>query len=273
MGVPWNVVYRVWRSIPPTVRDGVRRTSPLPLREVFADHQTMRPLPIRYGDLSMEILIPVHIDTPWLNYHRRDRPYHEPLATRTYVHELAPGDVFWDLGSRLGYEAAVAAELVGDPANVHVFEAQEFRVRQVQRLNREQFGGAMTVNHCLVGDGGFDASGLEHPGEVVQLDQYAEAHGPPDFVKMDIEGAEVAAVDSFAETIAQSHPTLLIEVHPERIDESDPSGQTRMVDLLLDEYETLLYCEDFRSDDAEWILVDRSLSLDTQYQLLCKGQD
>jgi len=58
------------------------------------------------------------------------------------------------------------------------------------------------------------ASQGSQPVATVSLDDYADKYGVvPSFVKMDVEGAEVAVLDGARRILREYHPRLLIELH------------------------------------------------------------
>ena len=60
-------------------------------------------------------------------------------------------------------------------------------------------------------------AGLElEPAQVLTLDDYCDGHGlhRVDFIRMDIEGAELKALKGAEHIIDRDHPHILIEIHP-----------------------------------------------------------
>jgi len=262
----FSQLVNLYRAAPSKLQDIISFLSPVSINKIRATYIELRSIPIQYGEFSTSIMIPVDRDSPWKKYDRRKRPFHEPLATETYIKELDQDDTFWDIGSRHGYESTIAAANVG-AQNVHVFEADDSHAKQIQRLNDIQFNGKLTLNHSRV-TSPEDSEAVEQKSAII-LDEYAETHGNPDFVKMDIEGAEADAAHSLRRTIRQSHPTMLIEVHPNLIQNISSTSQTSMLELLTSEYDTCLYCQEFRELSAEWLPFDEN-TLASRAQVLCK---
>ena len=72
-----------------------------------------------------------------------------------------------------------------------------------------------------------------HEIPCVRLDTYCMNHSPPDAIKMDIEGAEVAAIYGAWETIKKHFPKLFIELHPDKYSSQNNFAYVleRLVDL------------------------------------------
>jgi hypothetical protein len=49
--------------------------------------------------------------------------------------------------------------------------------------------------------------------EAVSLDQYALSHPAPDFLKCDVEGAEIAVFQGAERLLCEKRPILLVEMH------------------------------------------------------------
>lgn len=160
----------------------------------------------------------------------------EPEAQRLYVALVEAGDTVWDLGANTGIHTLLFSRSVGDSGRVVAFEPLQVNVREIQRtceLNgarnvrivaravSDRAGRArfLTGRHdkqgSLVGIGSEDGGSIEV--ECTTLDAEMEAHGAPDFVKIDIEGAESAALAGFSRAAA-CHPTFAIDLHTPRED-------------------------------------------------------
>ena len=160
----------------------------------------------------------------------------EPEVQRALLEHLRPGMTFYDLGANIGFFSLMAARLVGPEGHVFSFEADpEIATRLRENLSRNQFTHAQvvqkavwsentTVSFARVDPGTSPDRGLGHVSaggsesgiitvETVTLDQFAAANPAPDFLKCDVEGAEVAAFQGAAELLAKKHPILLVEMH------------------------------------------------------------
>ena len=160
----------------------------------------------------------------------------EPQVQKALMDRLRPGMTFYDLGANIGFFSLMAARIVGPQGRVVSFEADpEIAGRLRENLARNQFAHAhvepkavwsesATVSFARVDPNTSPDRGLGHvsadgssPGtimvEAVSLDQYAEAHSPPDFLKCDVEGAEVAVFQGATRLLSEKRPILLVEMH------------------------------------------------------------
>lgn len=216
------------------------------------------------GDLQTEIPLPEDQRPWWVDFD--ENQLHEPLATRTFVDEIDPGDIVWDMGSKYGYFAHIAAELSG-PEHVHLFEANRRTCKtRLDAFNKRAWDGQLSIVPKAV-------STRSNQWEIAG-DDYARDHSPPDFIKMDIEGGELPAVTGLTEVIHHRRPTLLIEVHPPKIKQLWNDSDDSLIDLLSDNYE-LSICWEFRESESEWEPFDREewrhrSPYAQYYQILCR---
>ena len=141
-----------------------------------------------------------------------------------------PGDCVIDAGACFGDTALAFASGAGEAGSVHAFEidpanlavaqanvAQNSRVRSRVRLNPLALGSeAGTLYRHGSGPGAqvrADPGG--EPVEVTTLDAYADARhlGRVDFIKMDIEGAEMDALLGARQTLERDRPRLAISLY------------------------------------------------------------
>ena len=160
----------------------------------------------------------------------------EPQVQKTLVDHLRPGMTFYDVGANIGFFSLMAARLVGPKGCVVSFEADpEIAARLRENLARNQFTCARveqkavwseptTVSFARVDLDTSPDRGLGHvspdasaPGtitvEAVSLDDYTASHPPPDFLKCDVEGAEVAVFQGAMRLLSGKRPIFLVEMH------------------------------------------------------------
>jgi FkbM family methyltransferase len=161
----------------------------------------------------------------------------EPEVQRAMQQHLRPGMTFYDLGANIGFFSLLAARLVGPSGRVFSFEADpEIAARLGENLVRNNFAHAAVVEKAVWSEPGrvsfvrIDSStspdrGLGHVStaecsnantvtvEAVSLDQFVAGHPPPNFVKCDVEGAEVAVFQGAERLLRETRPILLVEMH------------------------------------------------------------
>jgi FkbM family methyltransferase len=149
---------------------------------------------------------------------------------------LRPGMVCYDVGANVGFTAVLAARCVGDAGRVVCFEPLSDNARQI-RVNADRNGFSQIQVH-QVALGGADGEAefrLSHaptwgrladagatPEQsgttrvpVRRLDSLAasESLPPPQFIKMDVEGAEADVLAGGRAMLAAARPVMVIELH------------------------------------------------------------
>jgi FkbM family methyltransferase len=156
----------------------------------------------------------------------------EPDVTCVVRNKLRSGDVFLDLGANVGYFSLLASSLVGPAGRVIAFEPNP----QNQQLIYE----SKLLNNCAnltvypyavsnrseilrfttVGSNGgvvTDRIAGQRYDLLVQsvvLDEFLPQHTRINFVKMDIEGHEPAALRGMEGLLRRHRPKLITEYHP-----------------------------------------------------------
>jgi FkbM family methyltransferase len=165
---------------------------------------------------------------------------YEQEVIQTFRRLILPGDVVWDVGANLGFYTLIAARLVGPKGQVVAWEPSPPVFRYLQR-HHEANGAPTTVQ--LVPEAIHDGSvssvrfllnlheGCSLMGRVADqtgdgtipvpaasLDSWHDRLGrTPDWIKVDVEGAEVFALRGAARLMApggRRRPVFLLAVHP-----------------------------------------------------------
>lgn len=153
----------------------------------------------------------------------------EPLLQSVIVQRLPRGGVFYDVGANVGYVALLAC-VAG--ARVHCFEPVADTAATLRRnLATNGFSSAAvhelalsdetgTAEFTVTADTG--RAGLAQfrgMGERVQV-QTARLDDldlePPDVVKIDVEGAEVLALEGMRDTLRKHRPVVVVEIHAKK---------------------------------------------------------
>jgi len=162
---------------------------------------------------------------------------HEPEVQELLESVLKPGMTYYDVGANVGFFAMIAARLLGPSGHVVCFEPLPDNAKQIEynaRLNAfsnvavrcEALGGSNRTEVfntsaeptwgmlSTVGKAPVQASG-QITVEVRTLDSLCNAGGlpHPDLMKIDIEGAEVEALNGALATLGTARPILVIELH------------------------------------------------------------
>ncbi len=162
----------------------------------------------------------------------------EPEVQHGLEEHLRAGMTFYDIGANIGFFSLLAARLVGATGNVIAFEADPdaaARLREHAARNRlpwitveeravwSETGGVRFIRSDPaaspdLGLGHVQADGTAKNSigvAAVSLDDYA-IHAPlPDFVKCDVEGAEVEVIRGARRLLAEKRPGVLCELHSE----------------------------------------------------------
>jgi len=159
----------------------------------------------------------------------------EPEVQAALVEHLRPGMIVYDVGANIGFFALLAARLVGKTGRVVAFEADpEVAARVREHAARNEFSWLSVEQRAVwsvVGGVFFERTdpakspdrGLGHVVEsdagnairveAVTLDEFVKSAGVPDFIKCDVEGAEVEVFRGAEQLLREKRPGILCETH------------------------------------------------------------
>lgn len=181
---------------------------------------------------------------------------YEPNEFCLLARVLKSGMTFIDVGANLGLYTLVAARRVGESGcvvsiepsarememlqnNVQQNALRNLRLCQVALFDRASevellVAGLQNSGHNTLGAFGYNTI-LDHREKVgaMRLDDLVQSEklGRVDVIKMDIEGAELAALRGASETIQRFHPVVLLELS-DRALQHQHSSSAGVLDLL-----------------------------------------
>jgi FkbM family methyltransferase len=169
----------------------------------------------------------------WLGTY--ERKVQEELA-RT----VQPGWTCWDIGANVGIFTLLMARLVGPTGRVQAIEPSPGTLHHLRanlRLNRS-LGSRVSVHEVAASDrdgfqyfasDGESWGALADSGSVIvrtaRLDSLPLP--PPNLVKLDVEGHELAALCGMRRTLEQHRPILFIEFHGAGLPARDMDTEAR----------------------------------------------
>ena len=147
---------------------------------------------------------------------------------------LKRGWTFFDIGANAGFFTLIGSRIVGNDGRCIAFEPSTINVESIrQQLELNCISNCQIIAEALSDFEGESEFFFPSPGSpvghlgrsqsgeqcirvrVATLDSAARRFGPPQLVKMDVEGAEVDALRGACELLRTSPPIWLIELHNE----------------------------------------------------------
>jgi len=157
------------------------------------------------------------------------RGRYEEFKTEAVLKCVKPGDVVYDVGGHVGYYSILSSVLAGPRGKVFVFEPRPLNAIFLKRHVAINEIANLTLIEAAVsdrsGNAGFEdktGSGTGHLStegslkvETIVLDELVNggSYPDPDFLKMDIAGGEIDALNGARKTIERSRPVMVIATH------------------------------------------------------------
>lgn len=148
-----------------------------------------------------------------------------------HFYKVSPGDIVIDAGANCGHLSVFFSKLVGQNGKIFAFEPDKFNIERIHKnigLNKDLTDN-ITIQDLLLWDknewidfyeaGTVGSSAIWMPDgehlvkkQAVTIDDWVNNNKIQklDFIKMDIEGAEIEALDGCVETIKTLQPNFAI---------------------------------------------------------------
>ena len=160
--------------------------------------------------------------------------YEVPIQN-IFTQHLKAGDVFYDIGANVGFFSIIAAKLVGETGKIYAFEPGRENAMSIAHNAALNNFDSIEVIEKAVSDtsgegqlllakysGGHALATADAPpdlaGEVtvelVSIDDLVAQNkiAPPNFVKVDVEGAELDVLKGMTQTIKTYRPKVIYEI-------------------------------------------------------------
>jgi FkbM family methyltransferase len=212
---------------------------------------------------------------------------HEPVATKLFIEYIQENSQVLDIGSHLGYFTCIAGKLAAN-GTVNAFEVDPKCLLLIKKNVEKNNLKNITVNHLAVSDKNetirIPVEEKPNPGLVINsgtqksyievksisIDDFIEQKNiQPDFIKIDVEGAEWNVLKGMKNLLKQDNLVLLIEIHAQKLKKFFNADYKDCIDMLLQNGFTLENT-DHRLSEGAFKHVDRETVLKTDTMLLCK---
>lgn len=217
--------------------------------------------------LSRQVLLTVtasdgrkfRIDVRDPQYHMGllDRRLFEPEETQVVMQSVKPGQIVIDAGANFGWYTTLLSRLVGPTGSVHAFEAMPSTARILKENCEINHCENVALNQCALADRRGTTVIYDQPGrasgdaslfaidrnransyscEMQTLDDYFSKTGLSrcDFIKCDVEGAELLFLKGARTVLRQYKPIVLIEINPAVLQRSGTNGVEVLKELRRD---------------------------------------
>ena len=186
------------------------------------------------------------------------RGIYEPELARALQQVVEPGMTCFDCGANAGYFTLLLSKLTGPTGKVYAFEPVPVNANYLRRhLELNAIQNVTLLEYALADRNGkvnFSGEGaqgrISDNGNVSVSCRTIDSAGlpPPDVMKIDVEGAEVALVRGAQRTLQISRPRVFMALH---IPESDAKG-------LGDQLTSLGYDVTLRAPSCDLVAIART---------------
>jgi FkbM family methyltransferase len=161
---------------------------------------------------------------------------YEPEETRWIKQYIQPGMVVFDVGANIGYYSVIMSKLIGPNGMIHSFEAATAAFNRLKEHINVNHCKNTIIYHSAISDRNgqciiycadnantgesslksFDGFKKKETVSCFTLDSYIEKKNinKVDFIKVDVEGAEMLVIDGAMSLLKRHRPTIMLEINP-----------------------------------------------------------
>lgn len=241
---------------------------------------------LKHRDLSLIYDTSEWYSKKWFFPRYDESRIHEPTATDIFIDHINSDNIVLDIGGHLGYFSCIAGELAKN-GYVHVFEVDPKCLSLIRKNLEINDLDNVLVHNYAVSDSKeivkIPQSKNPNPNliinanpsnnyievESVVIDDFlAQNNIRPDFIKIDIEGAEWKALRGMKKTLEYTNATILVEIHVNNLRNIFNADYKEIIRLLLDSGYTLKEIE-HRSLNSNMVNIGLDTKLQDNTMILC----
>lgn len=216
---------------------------------------------------------------------------HEPGATKIFIDNIKEDSNVFDIGGHLGYFSCVSGQLAKD-GNVCVFEVDSNCIDLITDNIKLNELNNVKVFNVAVSDtiGSVSIPSLKRPDPGIRIDSFKnneqikvpsltidefinKEHIIPNFIKIDVEGAEFKVLKGMVHTLKNNSLTLLIEIHVSQLAKYYDTDYKDILKFLTDCDYKLEKVEAHRSKRMVLSEIEHSEELNGNVMILCKKRE
>jgi len=153
----------------------------------------------------------------------------ETEKTRLFKNLIQKGNVVYDIGAHVGYFSLFLGELVGESGRVLAFEPNPFNVKYLrQHLDMNDINNVDVFEFALSDENGESffinkkdtSTGCLSSHGIMRVETYTIDYlvdsgkiPPPDYIKIDVEGAELLVLKWARRTLEKYTPSIFLATH------------------------------------------------------------
>jgi FkbM family methyltransferase len=154
---------------------------------------------------------------------------YESYKTGAFLNNFSAGNIFFDIGSHIGYYSSIAAVINSGKGSIFAFEPRPMNIKFFRKHMEINNFHNVTLIEAAAGESDgyvrFDerhgsATGFVSPDGSIQIRQVSvdrmvkDGSLPvPDFIKIDVEGGEIEVLKGLKHVISSARPKILVATH------------------------------------------------------------
>lgn len=211
---------------------------------------------------------------------------HEPIASGIFIENIQEGDCVLDIGGHIGYFTCLSSKLASK-GTVHTFEVDSNCIPLINKnIARNGFQNVIVNNYAVSDHLGTEKIPISNKPNAelkiqtvkeefkevksVTVDEYVRSKDlTPDFIKIDVEGAEWKVLNGMENVLNLDRIKLLIEIHVDFLADHFNIDYKQILELLENKGFQMEEIESHRSLESGFRKITRDSTLAGNTMVFC----